>query len=110
MKYLITIALMLSVHSFADSYSKKSTIKQIGGIESRENGDFIILDGFTSAGTCPLSGGLVVARFRSDEKGSRTFSLGLAAKMAGKKITLSVNDDVKNGNGFCYVHSLMIDD
>ena len=94
----------------ATSYNHTSTIHRLGSIESRSDGDYIVLNNFTTAGTCPLSIGLVVARFRTGEAGARTFSIALAAKMAGKKVRLSVNDSIKNNNGSCYVNSIEIAD
>ena len=63
------ILAFLSIKSNSAVFSHTDYISRIGAIESRENGDFIILAGFTFAGTCPLSGGLVVARLKSTEYG-----------------------------------------
>lgn len=108
-KLLIALSAgVLSMSANAELFTKESTINRLGSIESRVDGDFIILNEFTEAGSCPLSAGLVVARFHSGEVGSRSFSIALAAKMAQKKVRLSVDDSKKNDNGFCYVQAAVI--
>ena len=108
-KYLVFLFMCLaSTSSNAELFTKDGTINRMGSIESRSDGDFVILNGFTSAGSCPLSAGLVVARFHSGETGARSFAVALAAKMAGKEVRLSVDDANKNANGFCYVQSMVI--
>lgn len=104
------ILALLSIKSNSAVFTHTGYISRIGAIESRENGDFIILAGFTFAGTCPLSRGLVVARLRSTEYGSRAFSIGLAAKMAGKKVAITVNDSIKNENGACFINSISLEE
>lgn len=107
MRAIIFIILILSASvSFADRYRAVETISRLGTILSREDADYIILNGFTSAGSCPLSGGLVAARFPSGDQGSRAYSLALVAKTSGKAIELVVDDSVKNSNGSCLVRSL----
>jgi len=110
LRYLsIFLAVCLYVTNVnAAQYIKEGTIHRLGAIDSRQDADFVILNGFTEAGSCPLSGGLVVGRFHSGDNGSRSFAIALAAKMAGKSITLVVNDSDKNSNGSCYVHSVAI--
>lgn len=113
MKKLLSILVLLSMssHGLAAFFSHTDSINRIGAIESREDGDYIVLNGLVSAGSCPLSGGLVVARFRSEGYSvNSTFSIALAAKMANKKVTLAVDDTKKNSNGFCFVHSVTIAD
>ena len=108
-KYIVSVILCLvGMNSSAELFTKDGSINRMGSIESRSDGDFIILDGFTSAGSCPLSAGFVVARFHSGEVGSRSFAVALAAKMAGKKVRLSVDDSNKNANGFCYVQAMVV--
>ncbi|QDO85229.1 hypothetical protein FM037_20780 [Shewanella psychropiezotolerans] len=107
--FIFAFAYIFSSNSYAEIFVHTDTINRLGGIESRENGDYVVLNGFTSAGTCPLSGGLVVARFRSEGgNGHSTFSLALAAKISNKKVTIAVDDAVKNANGSCFVHSVTI--
>lgn len=109
MKKLIFFTLFLSSQLvLADTYKSVDTIYRLGTVLTRDNADFIIINGFTSAGTCPLSSGLVVARFPSGESGARAYSLALAAKMAGKNVELAVDDTIKNSNGQCLVKSLEI--
>ncbi len=111
MKHILLIIFFLfSQLSIADTYRATGTISRMGIILNRDNVDFIIINGFTSAGTCPLSSGLVVARFPNNDHGSRAYSMALAAKMSGKSIQLSVDDSVKNSEGSCFVNTLVIND
>ena len=108
-KYILTtIACLALGNANAATFFSTNTINRLGSIESRADGDFIVIKDFKQAGDCPLSNGLVVARFHSGEVGSRSFSIALAAKMAGKKVKLTVDDADKNANGSCYVLSVEI--
>ncbi len=107
---LLTILLVATQLSIADTYRSTNTIQRMGVITNRDNVDYIIINGFTSAGTCPLSLGLVVARFPNNDRGSRAYSMALAAKMSGKSVKLSVDDSVKNAEGSCFVNTLEIQD
>jgi len=91
---------------FATTYSHTSTVDRIGSIQTRSDSDYVILSGFTTAGSCPRSDGLVIARFASNDAGNRAYSLALSAKMAGGTIRVAVDDDVKNPDGSCMVKSI----
>lgn len=111
MKYFLLVVLFLPAQfAIADSYRSIGTIYRMGTILNRDNVDYMIISGFTSAGTCPLSEGLVVARFPNNDRGARAYSMALAAKMSGKNIELGVNDSVKNAEGSCFVQTLEIKD
>ncbi|MGH1487540.1 MAG: hypothetical protein ACRBCI_15100 [Cellvibrionaceae bacterium] len=111
MKYLLLTILLVSAQlSIAATYKSTNTIYRLGVITNRDNVDYIIINGFTSAGTCPLSLGLVVARFPNNEQGSRAYSMALAAKMSGRNIELGVDDSVKNAEGSCFVKTLELKD
>ncbi|TQV70793.1 hypothetical protein FKG94_20935 [Exilibacterium tricleocarpae] len=111
-KHIIKVFfVMVSSITSAASFDRTDTIQRLGAIESRSDGDYILLNGFTSAGSCPRSSaGYVIARFRSGEFGARTFSMALAAKISGKRIRLAVDDSHKNTAGECFVNSIEISD
>ena len=104
MKNLAFILLLIPTLGFAATFKHTDTILRLAVIEYQTDSDIIILNGFESAGTCPLSAeGLVIAAFRTGTSGDRSYSMALAAKMAGKRVTLSVDDNSKNEVGQCYV-------
>ncbi len=53
--------------------------------------NFIQVEGFSEAGTCPVYAGLVVLRVRGDKLGDRQTAIALAAQLAGKKVRVSVD-------------------
>ena len=68
--------------------------------------DYLLLKGVTSLATCRLSQGLVVIRIPEAE--SQAFSMVLAAQIAGKKITVDINDSRKDSGGYCIMRYLYI--
>jgi hypothetical protein len=109
MKNLAFIPLLAPTLSFAATFSHNDAILRLAVIEYQTNADIVIVNGFESAGTCPLSTeGLVIAAFRAGTSGDRSYSMALAAKMAGKKVRLSVDDSSKNEAGQCYVRYIEI--
>ena len=115
MKYIL-LATILSIIFYntdvsATTYAHTDTINTIGALTIRDEADFIYLNGFTSAGSCPVNsnGGFVVARFPNSESGKRAYAVALAAKISGKSVRLSVDDADKNPlDGNCYVRSLQL--
>ncbi|MEK7321742.1 MAG: hypothetical protein AABZ84_01525 [Pseudomonadota bacterium] len=87
-------------------------VGQISKIRSHDvtlgsNLDWISLSGIMSAGSCQVAGGLgVLFMFKDDERGRKQFSIALAAKAAGKQITVGYDDvalrNTSNDN-YCYV-------
>jgi hypothetical protein len=112
MKYfIVTLLVLLSSHALAETYSHTDTVYRLGAITTRDDADYVILNGFTSAGTCPVHGGLVSARFRYGAAGDRAFSIALAASMANKPIRVSVDDTDRHPvDNTCFVKSLEIRD
>ena len=110
MKYFVIIFFALVAYTHADKYSHIDVVERLGSIDSRDNGDFLMVKGFTEAGTCPKSGGLVIARIRSDNNGDRSFSMALAARLSGKKVKVSIDDNERNAEGDCFLNSLEIKD
>ncbi len=110
MKYFLLILFVVTANSYAANYSHIDVVERIGSIDSRDDGDFLMVKGFTEAGTCPQSGGLVIARIRSDNNGDRSFSMALAARLSGKKVKISIDDTKRNAEGDCFLNSLEIRD
>ncbi len=106
--YIFLLATVISSTLQAGSYSHTDTIYKLATIQTREDADYIFINNFNSAGTCPTSDGFVVARFQSNSLGDRAFSIALSAQMAGEKVRLTVNDTFKNSNDFCFVSSIYI--
>lgn len=68
-----------------------------------------MLNGVTEAGTCATGGsGLVIVRI--PDSADRAFSTALAAQVAGKRVELSVNDEVTGLGGHCLLRWLGIAD
>ena len=63
--------------------------------------NYIMVDGFTSAGTCPTSGGLVNMAIRGDKLGDRQTVVALQAKALGKQVRVSVDPSFTSSNGTC---------
>jgi hypothetical protein len=59
----------------------------LGGVDS----NFIQVDGFSEASTCPQYAGLVILRVRGDKLGDRQTAIALAAQLASKKVRVSVD-------------------
>ena len=111
----IIIATLLSITSIfghastPPQYDGTGTIVKLASIPSEDDRDYITVQNFISAGNCPVSSGLVIAKIKTSPAGNRAYSLALAAKMTGKQVKLVVNDqEQKNFEGFCYVKALEI--
>lgn len=112
MKLALFITLLLPIHSInAEQFSLTGKIDRIGSILTREESDFIIIEGATDAGTCPKSSGLVTARIPYGESGSRAYALALSAKMANKEVSIAIDDTNKHTiDGGCILQSISISD
>lgn len=102
----VMILSFLTSSLYGSSYSGKGLISKLTVIPDGDNKDYILVNGFDSAGNCPNAQGLVVAKFQTTESGNRAYSLAVAAKLSGKQIRLVVNDTSKNQEGFCYVRAI----
>jgi len=110
MKRYLFCLLFFAAGVQAENYSHVDLINRLGSIDSRENGDFLMVQNFSDAGTCPKSGGLVIARIRSGTSGDRSFSMALAAKLSEKKVKISIDDSKRTPEGDCYLNSLEVSD
>lgn len=99
-----------SMGAYADTYSYTGKIKRLGTILIRDESDYIILSGFTSAGSCPTtSNGLVTVRIPYGESGDRSYSMALSAYASGVEITVAVDDSNKHPiDGGCFLKSMEV--
>ena len=107
---LVLLFFVMPEYTFAANYGHTGVISRIVAVPAGADRDYILVDGFQSAGSCPVTSGLVIAKFPSGEAGNRSYALAMAAKMAGKSIHLVVNDTSKNFEGMCYVVSIQVTD
>lgn len=107
---LVLLFFVMPEYTFAANYGHTGTISRIVSVPAGADRDYILVDGFQSAGSCPVTSGLVIAKFPSGEAGNRSYALAMAAKMAGKSIYLVVDDTSKNFEGMCYVVSIQVTD
>ena len=84
MKKIILVLLFLVMHeyTFAANYGHTGVISRIVSVPAGADRDYILVDGFQSAGSCPVTSGLVIAKFPSGDAGNRSYALAMAAKMA----------------------------
>lgn len=61
--------------------------------------DRISVTGFSSAGTCHVVSSKVVIVLRDDERSKRMIALATAAMLAGKNVTVTVDDSQKGNTG-----------
>ncbi len=126
--YLFTMLITISINVSAARYSAEGKINQLQTTSDTLNGSataesILFVEGFTSAGTCLISG-LAYVRIivKSDTigVGDRMFSTLLAAQLAGKKVSVLVDDSHNNGfangsktndnTGSCYLQLVRIVD
>lgn len=108
MKWILII-LFLPVYSHGDYFTHigevefvRSHSKDIVG----EHTDWVALKDVSEIGTCRVASEGVVLRLADDM--DRAYSTALAAQLAGKKIKVNVNDDLKDSSGACWVRWLNI--
>jgi hypothetical protein len=102
------VVLMSSSSAFATVSSATGTINTLAAQDSSAIGadkDYVLVNGFTSAGTCPTSGGLM--RIRADAQGRNEMSILLSAYLAGREVTVSVDDAFKT-TGDCYLRFVKV--
>jgi hypothetical protein len=67
------------------------------------------INGFASAGSCTIGPpNYVRIVIKNDKIGDRMFSTLLAAQLAGRSVTVLVNDDYKNVGNSCYLQQVRI--
>jgi len=78
---------------------------QINTIRSHDlsvSSDWISLTNVT-AGSCGQSGGNAAFLFKDDERGKRHLSIAIAAKLAGKAVSIGYDDTGLQSGGFCFI-------
>jgi hypothetical protein len=72
---------------------------------------WIAVAGMATAGNCPVTGNLVVLKIRNDEAGQRQYSMALAAYLAGRQVTASVETTSTVAEGainYCVLRTLKL--
>jgi hypothetical protein len=106
---LLVLASVLTISSaaFANSYTGTGTVATIHLHDSvnwpvgATPQNWAALAGFTSAGNCRTSGGLVVIKIRDDDRGKQHTSTLTAAKLAGRSVTVDLDDTQITSDGWC---------
>lgn len=108
-KLLFLLVCFTSQHGWAQSHT--GTINLLRA-QYAATGDshYLLVNGFTAAGTCPLSGGLVIMRLRGDKNGDRQFAVALTAQAISKSVRVAVNDTITDSGGSCYLAYINIAD
>ena len=96
---LLFLLVAVSLPATAAKYTLQGNIHTLRHNVDTVDGDYIVLDGVSQAGTCPTSGGLVLVRI--PDSASRAFSIALSAQVAGKQVELSVDEEMTGLGGFC---------
>ncbi len=96
---------ILPIFALANPYAVQGN-DRIGTIPSREGGDFVTVHGFTSAGICPDSQGKVAINVQDTSSGCRAMTILLAAKLTDQEICISVDENKKNPNVYCYIYAV----
>lgn len=84
---------------------KVQNVRSVSLASAGADKDWISIAGFNSAGSCALSGGMLLMRLRDDIRGGRQIAIAMAAKLAGVTVQVGVNDldGNKDSLGYCYV-------
>ncbi len=82
--------------------TEQTAVNTVHFIRTHDSGlDWFSLSGFfSSTTTCPTYSGYVVLKVRDDEKGRRMMALVTAAYLAGKSITVDIDDGLKDSDGY----------
>jgi len=110
----VLVVLGLSVMSAASAqvFEGKGTVSRIGvnsyDMWGEENSTYLLLDGFSAAGSCASSAGMVVVRLPAGEDGNRQLALATASKMSGKEVEVSLDDTRKDSGSACISRWLAI--
>ena len=103
-RLVIFIALLISVTaSYSATFEGTGKVAFIRAFDSSLPAtDWIGVEGFTSAGSCPILNGYVVLMMRADSQGDRLLSMALSARMAGKTVRVGVDESLTAG-GYCLI-------
>ena len=93
---LSVFIISFSYSSFSEVFQHTGKVNRIGSILTRDDSDYVFLEGLTDAGQCPKSSGYVTIRIPNSESGNRAYSTILAAKLANKNVFISVDDNVRH--------------
>ncbi len=101
-------ALTVAGYAQATETQKVGTVGLIRTHDVTLGLDWFGLAGLTSWSSCPSVSGYVVLKVKDDDKGKRMMSLVTAAFLAGRQITVDIDDTFKDPNGYCYVKWLQV--
>lgn len=112
---VLAVALLFSVQARAATVTRTGTVNVIrvhdGVTYSAVADDWIAVQGFTTTGhSCGTdTEGRVVLLIRDDQRGQRMMSLATSALLAGKNVTVTVDDTKKkSGTGFCFLQYISL--
>lgn len=103
---MIPLLLVLAASAEANEYAASGVVRKIFALDGTAYGadtSHILIDGFSSAGSCPTNDGLVVLALRDGEGGRRQLAVAISTKLAGASIAVRVDDNAKNPMGHCYL-------
>ena len=83
---LVLLFFVMPEYIFAANYGHTGTISRIVSVPAGADRDYILVDGFQSAGSCPVTSGLVIAKFPSGEAGNRSYALAMGKRRSGHSI------------------------
>jgi hypothetical protein len=92
--------------AYATPYQATGQVKMLSNVDRPTYGpnmDSVLIEGFSSAGTCATNDGLIGLILRDDEGGRRQYASLLAAKLSGGNVKVRLDDSVKTANGYCYL-------
>jgi hypothetical protein len=105
-KLVLTMMIIAAFKSYAEPFSYTGTVKKI---RSHDEGlysfavDWAAIEGFSYAGSCKTSGGDVVLRLRDGSRADRQFAMFMAANLSNRAVSVTVDDTVKDGAGYCFL-------
>lgn len=109
---LIGIAMGIMSFSSLATYGtfsgKVEILRPLNATYYGEDSDMLGISGLKSMGNCKVdaASGLVIIRIPDSEE--RAFSVALAAQMAGKEVSVSINDERVNASGDCILSWISI--
>ena len=110
MKFIFTLAVLLSPMAYSAPYSGAGKVEDILIRRSLDAFAIIYIDGFSSAGNCPKYGAkdLVILSLKNDEYAQAIYSMALAARMGDKPVKIVVDDAGTDGNGNCVIKDIRL--
>ncbi|WP_146171245.1 hypothetical protein [Saccharospirillum sp. MSK14-1] len=99
--FSLLMLLSSSPYVFSDMHYASGLVK--GVYWSQVNGGTFTIEGFGSAGTCPINDHLVAIAFPEEDR-EFVRSVVLSSQIAGKPLNVRVDDTYRTEDGLCYLH------